>query len=109
MRAGRLRQRVTIQTLTTTTNDYGEPVQTWSTTATVGGDLTPLMAGAREAFAMQGAQLQARVGYQCRMRGRSLSPATNRLVVAGRLFEVTGVMDPDGRGVETVVMCYEVQ
>jgi head-tail adaptor len=100
---------VTIEAVTTTANLYGEPTESWTVVAVVWGELVPLMAGAREAFAQQGAQMQAKVAYQCRMRGRELSPATNRLVVAGRRFEVTGVMDPDGRGVETVALCFEVQ
>jgi head-tail adaptor len=75
----------------------------------VWGELLPLLAGTREAFAQQSAQFQARVSYQCRLRWRALTPATNRLVVDGRTFEVTGVMDPDGHKWELLVLCYEVQ
>jgi len=109
MRAGKLRQRVTIQTKTETTNDYGEPVESWANSATVWGELTPLLAGTREAFAQQSAQFQARVSWQCRLRWRELSPATNRLVVNGTVYEITGAMDPDGRRHELVVLCWEVQ
>ena len=111
MRAGKLRQRVTIQTKILTANDYGEPVESWTTATpvTVWGELTPLLAGTREAFAAQGAQFQARVSWQCRLRWREISPVTNRLVIDGRTFEVTGVMDPDGRKHELVVLCWEVQ
>ena len=111
MRAGKLRQRVTIQTKTSTPNDYGELVASWTAapTVTVWGELTPLLAGTREAFASQGAQFQARVSWQCRLRWRALSPATNRLLVDGRTFDVTGVMDPDGRRHELVALCWEVQ
>jgi hypothetical protein len=49
------------------------------------------------------------VSYQCRLRGCALSPAANRLLIDGRVFEVTGVMDPDGRARETLALCWEVQ
>lgn len=109
MRAGKLRERVAIQTLTKTANTYNEPVETWATTTTVWGSLEPLLSGTREAFASQGSQWQARVNYQCRLRYRTLSPATNRLVIDGRTFEVVATMDPDGRKSELLALCYEVQ
>lgn len=109
MRAGKLRQRVTIQVNTPVVNDYGEMVDSWATSATVWGSLEALLTGTREAFAQMGDVLQARVSYQCRMRYRTLSPVTNRLVIGGRTFEVAATMDPDGRGAELLALCYEVQ
>ena len=111
MRAGKLRKRVTIQTKTLTANDYGEPVESWTAapTVTVWGELMPLLAGTREAFASQGAQFSASVSYQARLRWIALSPATNRLVVDEEIYEITGVMDPDGRRHELVALCWMVQ
>ena len=109
MRAGRLRNRVTIQTKILTTNDYGEPLESWQNTSTVWGEILPLMAGNRENFASQGAQFQARVSYQARIRWIALSPATNRLQCNGETYEISGVMDPDGRGRELVALCWAVQ
>lgn len=109
MRAGRLRHRVEIQIKTTTQNDYGEAVEAWASTGTVWGELTPLMTGTREAFASQVDQVVAQVAWQVRLRWMALSPATNRLRVGGRDFDVQAVMDPDGRGAEVVALCREVQ
>lgn len=109
MRAGKLRKRITIQALTETVNDYGERVKTPTTVKTVWGELTPLLAGTREAFATQGSQFQARVSYQARMRWTDLSPATNQLVVDGVTYEITGIMDPDGRQHELLALCWMVQ
>lgn len=109
MRAGNLRERVTIQTATESQNSYGEPVLSWSDTTTVWGELTPLMARAREAFALQAEALQAKAPHQCRLRYRALSVKTNRLKVNGKIYEIEAVLDPDGRDRETVVLCYEVQ
>lgn len=109
MKAGKLRKRVTIQAATATADNYGEMVETWADAATVWGSLEPLLTGTREAFAAAGAQLQARVAFQCRMRYRALSPVTNRLVIEGTRYEVTGVVDPDGRKAEILAFCTEVQ
>ena len=111
MRAGKLRKRVTIQTKTLTANDYGELAASWTTApaVTVWGEMTPLLTETREKFAAQGAQIQARVSWQCRLRWCVLSPATNRLVMDGTVYEVSGVMDPDGRRHELVALCWEVQ
>jgi SPP1 family predicted phage head-tail adaptor len=113
MRAGQLRERVEILYAAQAQNSYGEPAQDWANatvTATVWGQLTPLMAQAREAFATVAEQLQAKAPYQVRLRYRAgLSTVTNRLRVDGRVFEILAVLDPEGRERETVVMCYEVQ
>jgi len=109
VKAGRLRKRVTIQAKTAAADAYGEMVETWADAATVWGSLEPLLTGTREAFAAAGAQMQAKVTYQCRMRWREVSPATNRLIIEGVTYEVTGVMDPDGRKAEILALCYEVQ
>jgi hypothetical protein len=77
-----------------------------TTLKTVWGELTPLLAGTREAFAAQGAQFQARVSYQARMRWTDLSPATNQLLVDGVVYEITGIMDPDGRKHELLALCW---
>lgn len=113
MRAGQLRERVQILYAAKVANTYGEPVQDWgnpTVTATVWGQLQPLMAQAREAFAVNAQQLQAKALYQCRLRYRAgLSVVTNRLRIDSRVFEILAVLDPEGRERETVVLCYEVQ
>ena len=109
IKAGKLRKRVTVQAKTAAADAYGEMVETWAESAVVWGELTALLTGTREAFGASGMQFEARVNYQCRMRHRALSPTTNRLVIDGKTFEITGVMDPDGRGSEILAMCYEVQ
>lgn len=42
MRAGQLRERVTIQSVTETQNSIGEPIETWATFAIVWGAVEPL-------------------------------------------------------------------
>jgi len=110
MRAGLLRQRVTIQKATESQNSYGEMAQSWSDVGTVWGDVRPLMAQARERSANEAEVLQARTPYQVRLRYvDGLSPVSHRLVWDSRTLEIEAVLDPDGRTHEMVAMCYEVQ
>ena len=110
MRAGRLRQRVTIQQATETQNAYGEMAQAWSTVGVIWADVRPMMGQAREQLAGGSDILQARAPYQVRMRYlEGLSPVSHRLVWDSRTLEVEAALDPDGRRHEMVAMCYEVQ
>lgn len=107
-----MRHRITIQTVSTTQNAFGEPTRDWdsATETTVWGELTPLMSRAREMYATQGEQLQSKAPFQARLRYRTgISVENSRLKYAGRIFEIEAVLDPDGRQRETVVICYEVQ
>ncbi len=111
MRAGRLRQRVTILSAAAVVNTFGEPGRNWATATeeTVWGEMTPLMSRARESFAERAGQEQAVAPWQCRLRYRTgLSVEGNRLRWRGRMFEIEAVMDPDGRAREVVVLCHEV-
>lgn len=112
MRAGKLRKRITIQTVTASQNAFGEPVKDWenATEVTVWGELVPLMSRAREQFATEGDQLTSHAPFQARLRYREgISVENSRLTCDGRIFEIQNVLDPEGRERETVVLCYEVQ
>jgi len=107
MKAGRLRQRVTLEGVTTSQNTYGEAVPTWATVATVWAEVTPLMAQVREQVAAVANQISSRTPYQVRLRYRTgLQPSTHRVVWEGKTLEVEAVMDPEGRKRELVLMCY---
>lgn len=107
MQAGKLRQRVEIQTLTTTQDGYGEMVESWATLATVWGEMRPSLRATREAFGASVEQRSARTTYECKLRYKAgLDPYRTRLVWDGRTFDVESVMDPDGRTRELVLLCY---
>jgi SPP1 family predicted phage head-tail adaptor len=99
---------VTIQSLSVTADNYGEPVQTWTNGASVWAEVTPNMTGTREAFAAQAGQRTATASMQVRMRYKSgLTPKSTRLLLAdGEVFEVEAVLDPDGRKRETLLIGY---
>jgi SPP1 family predicted phage head-tail adaptor len=110
MRAGRLRRRIEIQALISAQDGYGEPLESWATTATVWGELTPSMRATREAFAGVSQQRAARLTMEARVRFMDgLSPSTTRLRSSGRVYEVEAVMDPDGRQRELLLFCYMLE
>ena len=104
MRAGNLRHRVTIQTFTTTTDSYGQPIESWATFAEVWGAVEPLTG--REYFQAQ--QVQAEVNYRVRLRYLAGVVPTMRVLHDGRTLEVQAVINPDERNRELQLMCREV-
>ena len=107
MRAGKLRKRVAVQTLTTSQDGYGEPVETWATVDTVWAELTPAVRATRESFAGMSEQRSAHTTFECRIRFiAGLDPYTTRLLHDGVVYEVESIMDPDGRTRELLMLCY---
>jgi SPP1 family predicted phage head-tail adaptor len=104
MRAGELRSRVALQTATETQDDYGAPVPSWATTATVWGEVVDL--SGREYFAAQ--QVNAEVSTRIRIRYLAGVVPKMRAVANGRTFDILAVLDPDGRKRELHLMCKEV-
>lgn len=104
MRAGRLRHRVTIQSVTTNTDSYGQPIESWSTFAEVWAAVEPLTG--REYFQAQ--QLQAEVTYRVRIRYLTGVLPTMRVLHDSRTFEVQAVINLDERNRELHLMCREV-
>ena len=87
MRAGRLDRKVTIQTFTATQNDYGEPVETWTTLADVWAERTPL--SGREAFISD--QMAALSLIKYRIRYRSDVDTKARISDAGVYYNIRSV------------------
>lgn len=107
MRAGRLRQRVTIQEPTETQDSYGEPVATWSDLATVWAAIDPL--SGRETFG--GEQYQARLTHRVTMRYRSDLQVSAKMRIkhgASRYLQVQTVSEPGGNHREWRLLCSEV-
>lgn len=105
MRAGQLRHRVTIQAQTTTQDEYGQPVQTWSDVATVWASVEDL--SGREFFAAQ--QIAAEVTTRVTIRYRAGIEPDMRVIAGGRTLDIRSVQDPDGRRRQLVLMCREVR
>ena len=103
MRAGRLRQRVELQSLTEDQDDYGGLVKVWATQATVWAHVRPLLG--REFFGAQ--QVQSDINCEIRTRYRSdITPTTKwRIVHENNEYDIKAVQHVDERHREWVFMC----
>lgn len=107
--AGRLRHRVTIQQdQGTTRDDNGEHIPDWVTLATVWASVEPLTS--REIWAAR--QTQSDATHKVTVRYSNVLADLSgsvRLIFRGRLFHMTGNVNPDERRVSLVLECTEAQ
>lgn len=103
MRAGRLRQRVELQSLTEEQEDYGGLVPVWTTEATVWASVRPLMG--REYFRAQ--QVGSEIDCEIRTRYRAdITPTTRwRIVHESNNYDIQSVQPVEERHREWVFMC----
>jgi len=106
MRAGQLRQRVTIQQQTGSRDSFGGEVVTWSDVATVWGAVEPL--AGTEAFQQVGDQVLAVAYVKVRLRYRGGITAKMRLVFNFRILDIEHVANLDTRNWEINLLCREV-
>jgi SPP1 family predicted phage head-tail adaptor len=111
MRAGTLRERVTIQSFTVAQDAAGEPIKTWgnlATNPTVWANVGSRSSGER--FISGGEQVQATVSHTVRLRYRDDVTVLMRLIWrTTRTLQIENVIDPDGRKSDLILMCSEVQ
>jgi len=90
--AGRLDRRITLQLKSTTDNEYGEPIVTWTDVAEVWAEVRPLRGIER----VQAAQLVAAVDTIFVIRYRddlALAPGTHRIRYQNRTYNVEAVLE----------------
>jgi SPP1 family predicted phage head-tail adaptor len=104
MRAGRLRQRITLERATEVADAYGQPVATWRAAGTYWGAIE--LVGGRESVVAE--QLQARVTHLITLRASDQEITTkDRLRLGSRVFGVTMVNDVEARGRELRILAEE--
>lgn len=103
MRAGRLRNRLQLQSAVEARNGYGEVIQTWSTVATVWGSVEPLQ-GREYQLARQ---TQAETTVRMRIRYRADVRPSWRVRWQGRNYEIVDAQ-ADERRTELQLMCVDV-
>ena len=103
MRAGLLRNRVTIQTRSETTDDFGEIDFSWSNSATVWASVEPL--SGRELMNAQ--QAGATVTHKITMRYKSGVNPKDRISFDSRTIEIESVRNYRERDISLELMCRE--
>ena len=104
IRAGRMRQRITLQTVTENRGVDGSITSSWADTATVWAVAEPLEG--REYWAAQ--QVNAERTTKFRIRYRSGVVPKMRVSYDSRTFDIVSVVNVEERDRELVLMCEEV-
>lgn len=100
---GKMRHRITIESKSRSGDGYGGASVTWSTHATVWGEIKPASA-AEQAFADR---LENKITHKIKIRELSTVTAAMRIKYDGRTFKIKGVRSKEERGRWTEIMVEE--
>ncbi|MCI0349391.1 MAG: phage head closure protein [Acidobacteriales bacterium] len=103
MRAGTLRQRISIEQPAETQNDFNEPVVTWSLYATRWAEVVPL-SGEERLIAQQ---VNAEVTHRVRLRYLAGVTTKMRIVHKGRVLDINTILNQDERRAMLELLCKE--
>lgn len=103
MQAGKLRDRVQLQSATTSRDSIGGFSKSWTTYATVWGALKSSGGTERK----EADKTHAQVTCQWEFRFRSDVMPRHRILFGDRTFEITRVSDPDSMRVRILAECVE--
>lgn len=103
IRAGELRDRVTLQRWTPADDPRWGQGGSWTEYATVWASVTPTQAVER----LRDQGVQSEVSHQIRLRYRPDVAAKDRVLYRGKPLDVVGVIDPDGRKRELMIEAKE--
>ena len=102
MRIGKSDRRITVERYTTSTNAYGERVQTWSTLLTVWAELMKTGEGMTERISTMPIQ---RVRFKVRSSSDSRGiKADDRVVYNSKYYNIQGIEEV-GRQDQLVLLC----
>jgi SPP1 family predicted phage head-tail adaptor len=100
---GKLRHRVTLQSLGSTQDGFGQTVETWANVANVWADIQP--GRGREFFAAQ--QTNAELTHEIVIRYRASVAPTWRVLYGTRIFDIQQVQNTGEADRRLLLMCIE--
>jgi len=103
MQSGRLKKRLVLQSKTESQDEYGAPIISWTTEATVWGSLLPLRG--QELFAQQ--QLQPETKVRVVIRYYAGIDSTWRIVHGGKYYDIESIINENKRNRTLTIMCRE--
>lgn len=106
VKAGEMRDQVVIQSVSTTYDTMGAPVETWSTLATVFAAVRPqrYTSGVEALVQAMGRETVATT-YTVTVYWRDDVTELNRLTWNGKTLDINRVIDPDGKRTWLELMC----
>ena len=103
MRAGELKQRVSIQTQSTTLDGYGEPANTWTTDSTVWASVFPL--SGNEQQVAEGTT--GIISHRVLMRYNTDASPEKRLLYGAKILGIESVINTNEADVQLELLCRE--
>ena len=104
MRAGALRKRVSVQSVGSVLDNYGDLSDSWTTDAVVWASIHPLTGLERETAR----ELAGIVTHKVKIRYREGLTASNRVTYSGRTFQIESVKNWEHRDIFLELLCKEV-
>ncbi len=104
MNAGKRRHRVTIEKKTETAGTYGEPLEVWTSIGRRWANIVPLSSHQL----VEAQKIESRVSDTISMRYHATISTQHRITFGTRLFSIESARNPDERGRETVLRCWEI-
>lgn len=102
-----LRERVAIQQATLNQDAFGQPIETWTTFATVWASVLP--ASGDERFSGRPDMEVAQLTHTVKIRFRTDLNEKMRLVWRGRNLDIERIEDPTGRRAVLELKCWELR
>jgi SPP1 family predicted phage head-tail adaptor len=103
MRAGELRDRVTLERFATVEDPRWGPKPSWTVVGDIWAKVEPLSAGERPV----NNGVQSEISHRVTIRYRDDVTSKERLTYRGRLLDIVGVLDVDGRKRELLIEAKE--
>ena len=104
MRAGTLKERITLQRWAAGVDSTWGPTPGWTNIGEVWADVTPVSGTERP----DGKGIQTTISHEIRMRYRSdLTTTKDRIVYRGRVLDIVAVVDVDGARREVLIEARE--
>lgn len=100
MRAGRLREVITIESYTESQGDFGEPERTWSTLATRRAEVIPILT---DPESEQGGKMEGRSLFKFTVRHIPNLNQRARIVWRNETYEIIEAIDTRARNREHVI------
>jgi SPP1 family predicted phage head-tail adaptor len=104
IRPGEMRERVTVQQATTSTNSIGETTLTWTDLTTVWAAIN----GVRSSEALADGQQEIKITHRVRIRYISGLTHNDRFIWRGRTLQIVSLLEYENRS-EHVAVCEEVE
>lgn len=107
MRAGKLRERITVQAFTETKGSNGEPTKTWTNLKSFWAEVRVLTERSHTREEFEAAQVNPYTRYDFRCRRVTGIDTSMRIVFEGRVFDIEAVINVGLLGRDAVIHARE--